>query len=297
MKKGFTLVEMLVVIGIIGILVGVLVASFSGGTESARNAQCLTNMKNLAGACQSYGMAREYFPLAGSVEKMRVHTSGASSTQVYTELPGWLSWNSQNAYANATQSHVANYGWFTSCYNQDDIVREYCYTNGSLWKFISGNRTIFQCPAHVLKFPKAPPAWSYVMNSYFGWDSSRGSKPRPNGYHGVYFSDIKRADRRLLFAEIPYMGVELEPNTSESAGTECDCVLQYRDADGGEVIGFNHSSGKKNKFAHVVFADGHTEKIAWPKNGMSTSKLKELTEWLCTGTDYSFDGKEYRKMD
>ena len=56
MKKGFTLVEMLVVIGIIGILVGVLVASFSGGTESARNAQCLTNMKNLAGACQSHGM-------------------------------------------------------------------------------------------------------------------------------------------------------------------------------------------------------------------------------------------------
>ena len=35
MKKGFSLVELLVVIAIIGVLAGVLVASLSGGSETA----------------------------------------------------------------------------------------------------------------------------------------------------------------------------------------------------------------------------------------------------------------------
>ena len=56
MKKGFSLVELLVVIGIIGILAGVLMGVFSGGSDSARAARCLSNMKNLANACQTYGM-------------------------------------------------------------------------------------------------------------------------------------------------------------------------------------------------------------------------------------------------
>ena len=41
MKKAFTLVELIVVVGIICILAAILIASFGGGTESARNALCL----------------------------------------------------------------------------------------------------------------------------------------------------------------------------------------------------------------------------------------------------------------
>ena len=44
MKKAFSLVELLVVVAIIAILAGVLVSSFSGGTESARAARCLSNL-------------------------------------------------------------------------------------------------------------------------------------------------------------------------------------------------------------------------------------------------------------
>ena len=70
MKKAFTLVELIVVVGIICILAAILIASFGGGTESARNALCLTNMRNLAAACQTYGMAHGYYPAAGSFEKI-----------------------------------------------------------------------------------------------------------------------------------------------------------------------------------------------------------------------------------
>jgi prepilin-type N-terminal cleavage/methylation domain-containing protein/prepilin-type processing-associated H-X9-DG protein len=297
MKKAFTLVELLVVIGILGILSAVLIGSFSGGTESARNAKCLTNMKNLASACQSYGMTHAHYPLAGSVERVRIDSSDPRNVKMqYSELPGWLSWNSENAYAGgSTSSHVANPGWFVSTYDQTAAVREHCCTNGSLWKYLSGNRGIFQCPAHVKKFGKNPPAWSYVMNSYFGWAGANAS-PKDGSYYGIHYGDLARADRRLLFAEIPYMGVETAINTTESAGTECDCVLQYRSKDGGEMIGFNHSSGKRSKFAHVVFADGHAEKLVWPKDGLNEARVRELTEWLCTATDVTFTGKDYEEL-
>lgn len=285
MKRGFTLIEMLVVIGILGILAGVLIGSLSGSTDSARNAQCLTNMKNLASACQSYGMTSRYYPLAGGIEKLEVQRSGSGSgaqyKSVYYEIPGWLSWNSQGQYANSPTSKKASSGWYTSAYNQEDTVREYAYTNGVLFKYISGNRNTFRCPLHVLKMPKQNPAWSYVMNSYFGWHDSPTRR---------WYGQLGRADRRLLFAEIGFMGVEAEANTSSGSGEKCDCVLQYENS---EVIGFNHSSGKNNKFAHVVFADGHTENISWPKNGLSDSEVKELTKWLCEATDYSFNGSTY----
>ena len=74
MKRAFSLVELIVVIGIIGVLAGVLFASFSGGTESARAAKCLSNMRNLAQAAISTATngrkltwdTSYHYPLAGS---------------------------------------------------------------------------------------------------------------------------------------------------------------------------------------------------------------------------------------
>jgi prepilin-type N-terminal cleavage/methylation domain-containing protein len=301
MKKAFTLVELMVVVGIIAVLATVLMASLFGGTESARNAKCLTNMRNLAVACQTYGMRHGHYPLAGSVERMGIDISqGVSNVrQAYSELTGWLSWNSQNAYRSRPSSHVASAGWFTSCYNQDDVTREYALTNGCIWSSVSANRETFICPQHRRKFQNTstPPLWSYVMNSHFGWDNSKGARAKSEHWYGVKYGELKSADRRLLFAEIPFMGVEVEAKVNTGSGTDCDCTLQYKDSDGGEVIGFNHSSGKSQKFAHVVFADAHVEQLNWPKNGYSHQQLRDLTEWLCNGEDVLFNNGNVQKAE
>ena len=118
MKKGFTIIELLVVIGILAILMAVTIAVMSRGTESALNVKCETNMRNLAAACQTYGMAVGHYPLAGSVEKMYIDTSRGvrNIRHVYSERPGWLSWNSAGAYKNEPTSHTASMGWWTSAY-------------------------------------------------------------------------------------------------------------------------------------------------------------------------------------
>ena len=298
MKKGFTIVELLVVIGILGMLMAISIAVMSRGTESALNVKCETNLRNLASACQSYGMSSGHYPLAGSVEKVSLDTSHGirNIRKVYSELPGWLSWYSAGKYRSRPTSHSAEMGWWTSAYEQDHRVREYCYTNGALFKYISSNRDIFKCPVHVNNFKETPPAWSYVMNSYFGWDDSQGERAKDSSYHGREYGKLSRADRRLLFAEIPFMGYECDANTSSSSGRENDCTLQYREKDGGEVIGFNHKSGKRDKFALVVFADSHTERIQWPRQGLPENNLRELTQWLCEGKDVSYRGKRYEEV-
>ncbi|MFA0731595.1 MAG: hypothetical protein LKKZDAJK_002642 [Candidatus Fervidibacter sp.] len=54
MACGFTLIELLVVIGIIAILAAILFPVFSQAREKARQATCLSNLKQLASAVQMY---------------------------------------------------------------------------------------------------------------------------------------------------------------------------------------------------------------------------------------------------
>ena len=57
-NKGFTLIELLVVIAIIAILAAILFPVFAKAREKARQASCLSNMKQIGLACLSY--AQDY---------------------------------------------------------------------------------------------------------------------------------------------------------------------------------------------------------------------------------------------
>jgi prepilin-type processing-associated H-X9-DG protein/prepilin-type N-terminal cleavage/methylation domain-containing protein len=64
---GFTLVELLVVIGIVALLVALLMPALSGAREAANRARCLANLRSMAhGAHLHAAEHRGYMPIAGA---------------------------------------------------------------------------------------------------------------------------------------------------------------------------------------------------------------------------------------
>ena len=61
-RRGFTLVEMLVVIAIIGVLIGLLVPAVQNARESARRLSCANNLKQLGLGVLAFDSANGYFP-------------------------------------------------------------------------------------------------------------------------------------------------------------------------------------------------------------------------------------------
>jgi prepilin-type N-terminal cleavage/methylation domain-containing protein/prepilin-type processing-associated H-X9-DG protein len=64
-RCGFTLVELLVVVAIIGILVSLLFPAVQAARESARRMECTNHLKQLALACLSHEAAHRFLPTGG----------------------------------------------------------------------------------------------------------------------------------------------------------------------------------------------------------------------------------------
>ncbi|RDJ35218.1 MAG: DUF1559 domain-containing protein [Crenarchaeota archaeon] len=64
MKKGFTLIELMVSITIVGVLMALALVAINRVRESSRRAQCFSNMKNVGTALHSFYDARNQYPPA-----------------------------------------------------------------------------------------------------------------------------------------------------------------------------------------------------------------------------------------
>jgi prepilin-type N-terminal cleavage/methylation domain-containing protein len=62
---GFTLVELLIVIAIIGILVGLLFPAIQAIRESSRRTKCVNNVRQIAVATHTYASNHQHFPKGG----------------------------------------------------------------------------------------------------------------------------------------------------------------------------------------------------------------------------------------
>lgn len=86
-KKGFTLIEMLVVIGIIGILAGFLYPAFMGAQNKAKEAAVKAVMHSVQLAVETYNMENNTYPIAGKISLKALYDEYLQPGEYLSEIP------------------------------------------------------------------------------------------------------------------------------------------------------------------------------------------------------------------
>lgn len=84
-RRGFTLVELLVVITIIGMLIGLLLPAVQAAREAARRNTCMNNQRQVSIAMNNFETTRHYFP--GFVNQLKVRGSATNPMPVSWVVP------------------------------------------------------------------------------------------------------------------------------------------------------------------------------------------------------------------
>lgn len=304
MKKAFTLIEMLIVVGIIAVLMSIVLVNVRGASDAANATKCMSNLRSLCNAANALAMDGGNYPLAGPCVRISYSGTGANANVAESTYEAWVS-----------RDRAGN---IVPCYGTGSEAEDrHAITNGSggaFWRATAGNASIYNCPIfvkdHLVK-RKCKPVFSYAMNAGQLWGSKKCGFASDMEVNYQSFADFglitygsySRADKMVMFAELPIkQSCSYDPLANRDT---CDATLKFNKTIGGvqygnsawkgrsEAIGFVHQDKRKKYFGHVAFTDGHVERYMQPP---TSSSLKEdvLTAHICSGDDCAYDEKGYR---
>jgi len=279
-RRGFTLMELLVVMAIIAVLVAMLIPGINRAREHARSTQCRSNLRNLQVAVMSHATdSGGNLPRAWSFEIYDVWG------ERWDEFRGWVDWLDYDRRPATEQSaHVND----PADEPEPGTVPEWwgdeartSITNGTLWEYTGRSMGVYLCPTFAREdvCGRAGAIRSYTMNSYF--QNNRSWKPRT-------ILTMTNASKVLLFAD---MHTHQNDSVEEASGATfqpvCDYGMKemeegYFDINGrnqriasydgmlnathdgwSQAYPFEAIGGFHRSMGNAIFLDGHVEALAW----------------------------------
>ncbi len=195
-SKGFTLIEVLVVVAIIALLVAILLPSLSAARSNARRGVCANNLHQAGIAMLGYiTQYRDYVPRGGNVQ--RYFSNGDIHWTVV--LLRQVGVNTAPIFSQAQ-----SVGKGSSSFNGKTYENRGIKLNELLWTTFQ-KIPVFQCPERAAS-TGTPEAVSYVVNS-FNHDARKGG--------GGGFADVTDATKVSVWkypAKVVYLA-DLERNS------------------------------------------------------------------------------------
>jgi prepilin-type N-terminal cleavage/methylation domain-containing protein/prepilin-type processing-associated H-X9-DG protein len=244
-KAGFTLVELLVVIGIIALLISVLLPALNSARQQAQAVQCMSNMRQLGLAFSNYvNDNKGWMPSTDTCGPITPQNFYITIPANASETPLWSS-------VSATQTWI---GWV------DAGPTEAALENGTLWKYLK-NAGIYKCPTDSNGSRLRTYSLNYLICPSDN-DTGYSGNFNVNQWKIYKVNQVPRSTETITFVE------EADPRAASSGAS---AATQWNEGGWEQnpikaklpsnwidtVVSWHH------KGANFTFVDGHAEYWKW----------------------------------